>query len=472
MRKLIPFSLLALGLLVTPALAVDYDSDGRDDLESIEVRRPRAGVNKGDTRWSIRLSKSGKVVVHKFSIPGDAFFHYKRSDGKTYPGIVWVKDSNLPLYWFIKGPKKESRLTFGLPGDTIPNQTDFDGDGVTDLTTVRTRGDNSLEWFARMSKSKNAVQSTVFGSSGEKVGVGPGAMMYAVNSNLQWKGKVFGEETTSFSETWGQPGDVPLFGNATKRIAVAHRNSAGLNLIVRNSDGSTFSDTVSASVGSVGGIGSFLRRDQTVAAWVDRAKGYSYFQNPSTKKISRIRFGNSRSHVMLASGQVIPVGSDGSFSGNSGNNGGGNSGGGNSGGGNSSTPTNPGLQAVCGTVRSIASTEVWKAIASTHIPNTDPRRFSTSFIVRAGSTPPSDNCIEVFDSRGNQVHSLGQYYPTGSAYSARHYGGSGCGDQKRPEAVVSAATSNTGSSEVYLRVSPGSCVRIPNPNSCYNSSQC
>jgi hypothetical protein len=204
-------------------------------------------------------------------------------------------------------------------------------------------------------------------------------------------------------------------------------------------------------------------------------------KNPSNQKVTSVALGDSNSAIMLPSGQVIQPGSYGEFVTPTPtptptpvptSTGGGNGNGNNNGGGVVEVPTNPGLSSVCPTVRSIKRGEVWKSIASTHIPVVDPRRFSSSFITRRGTPAPSFTCLELYDGRGNLIHKLGRYSPTGAEYSSRSYGGFGCGDLKTALDVAGTAISNTGQSTSYLKVTASQCVTIPNPNSCYNSSGC
>lgn len=130
------------------------------------------------------------------------------------------------------------------------------------------------------------------------------------------------------------------------------------------------------------------------------------------------------------------------------------------------------LADVCASTRALTSGEIWKSIASTHIPTTDPRRYSTSFITERGTTAPRYTCIRAYDGNGTQIHALGRYYPTGTSYSSRNYGGAGCGDRKRARNIAQTALANAGSTAIYLKVSAGVCAIVPNPNRCYNSSQC
>ena len=128
------------------------------------------------------------------------------------------------------------------------------------------------------------------------------------------------------------------------------------------------------------------------------------------------------------------------------------------------------LSSVCTRVRSLSRGEIYKSIASKHI--SDQRANSTSFITLRSTGAPKNNCLYVYDKSGNLIHSMGRYFPTGTAYSSRYYGGHGCGDLKTASAVASTATSNTGSPAGYVTSGTGNCAFIPNMRSCFNSSAC
>ncbi len=130
------------------------------------------------------------------------------------------------------------------------------------------------------------------------------------------------------------------------------------------------------------------------------------------------------------------------------------------------------LSDVCPQTRAIERGEIWKNVASTHIPTSDARRYSTSFITLRSHSAPSFSCIKVYDTAGNLVHKLGRYSPTGSQYSSRSYGGSGCGDRKSARAVASRARSNTGSAKIYLKVRSNQCIELSTPDDCFNSIAC
>ncbi len=131
-----------------------------------------------------------------------------------------------------------------------------------------------------------------------------------------------------------------------------------------------------------------------------------------------------------------------------------------------------GLGKVCKSVRDIKSCEVWKARASHDIPYTDSRKRSTTFIGRRGCGTRVSSCIPVYDSNGEEIHSLGNYPNRISDYDFRAYGGYACGDGMSSSGLASLARRNTGSSEVFLKDSSGNCIRIPDPSRCYYSTEC
>ena len=130
------------------------------------------------------------------------------------------------------------------------------------------------------------------------------------------------------------------------------------------------------------------------------------------------------------------------------------------------------LSAVCKNIRSLVSSEIWKSRASQHISPGDARAASTSFIVLRGTGRPRSNCLRGYAANGSLVHMLGEYSPSGAKYSARFYGGHGCGDKASPSTVRARAIKNGGSPSIYITSGTGNCARIPDPSQCYNSSGC
>lgn len=135
------------------------------------------------------------------------------------------------------------------------------------------------------------------------------------------------------------------------------------------------------------------------------------------------------------------------------------------------------LSSVCGYYRGLNRGEIYKSRQSPHIPAFDRRKNSTALIYTRGTAAPSSSCLNVYDKAGNLVHKMGIYARGEALYSARFYGGSGCGDAKSPSTIASLAKRNTKSSEVYI--STGArykgkpmCLKIDNPLSCVNSVGC
>lgn len=457
-----------LSISPEPAYASDYDRDSRDDLQAVRVKRSSAG--RGRTDWAIRRSSDGRVLKYAFSAPGDALFHSRRTDGRFYPGIVYVKSARVPLVWILKAAKGESRFSWGRPGDRIPNQQDVNRDRYGDFTVVRALADGSLQWLFRFSNGKTA--STIFGRTEDRVFLGPDGMLIRVTPEFLWQGRFYDQSQLALDVQWGQVGDIPIAPRVSAQAAVARQNGANMTIYIWNPNHTT--QTIDVPTG-VPALGYFFRsRELSAVALVAAARTATFMKlnNPET---STARFGDTRSAFVLPTNQVYQPGESGQFGtvpGNGGGNSGDNSGGNNGGGNNQGGDVAASLQSQCPVIRAIRPGEIWKSIASTHIPNTDPRRFSTSFITRNNVSPPSESCLLLLDSRGNKVHQLGEYFPTGSSYSSRNYGGSGCGDKKSPVDIVGEANRNTGAITTYLKINATTCISIPNANTCYNSSQC
>lgn len=125
---------------------------------------------------------------------------------------------------------------------------------------------------------------------------------------------------------------------------------------------------------------------------------------------------------------------------------------------------------VCKSVQNLPRTMIYKAIASPHIRG-DARASSTSFIGANGAPNLGTSCLLVYDKKGNQVHSLG-YYGNWVGGPWRYYGGFGCGDRQTASSVANKAKKNTGSSEIYVKISSSSCVKVNSATGCYNSASC
>lgn len=125
----------------------------------------------------------------------------------------------------------------------------------------------------------------------------------------------------------------------------------------------------------------------------------------------------------------------------------------------------------CKFQRGLSRGEIYKSRQSPHIPSFDRRKNSTALIYLRSARAASGSCLNVYDKAGNLVHKMGVYARGESLYSARFYGGSGCGDAKSPSTIASLAKRNTKSTEVYIDTGTV-CLKIPNPTSCINSVGC
>jgi hypothetical protein len=131
-----------------------------------------------------------------------------------------------------------------------------------------------------------------------------------------------------------------------------------------------------------------------------------------------------------------------------------------------------GLSKVCSKVRELQRCEIYKTKQSTHISKGDPRHRSTGFITTRGCPGTWGGTIIAFDKTGAEIHRMGEYSPTGSAYDGRHYGCHGAGDCKSPLEIVKDARRAHGTDEIWLRNEQRECVRIPDAGVCWNSQGC
>jgi hypothetical protein len=131
------------------------------------------------------------------------------------------------------------------------------------------------------------------------------------------------------------------------------------------------------------------------------------------------------------------------------------------------------LGKVCKSVRPLERCMIWKSQQSSHISRGDPRHRSTGFITNRFCPGSFPSTIIAYDSKGKEIHRLGEYFPTGSLYDSRHYGcGRGGGDCKDPRALSVEARQRTGKENIYLKDSAGNCFDVPDPGQCFNSSGC
>jgi hypothetical protein len=271
---------LASEVSAAPALG-DYDADGYSDLAVAQVDRKNRV-----TDFLVRSTQSGVGQNHRFNVPADALVSGKYfADGRTYPGVVWVRDAELPLEWYIKNPAEQDVFVrFGLPGDMIPNQGDLDCDGITDFTVVRNgtgARQGYLMWYVALSSQGGAVAEVLFGLKNDRVAIadldGDGCgEQVALRDGFLWFGKkLFGVEVSQIQ--WGLPGDIPLLpqdidSDGQPDYLISRITGAGQQIYARLSSRqpeiyAAGQDTSVPMVGNFIGANSF--------AWMQRDTGFT-----------------------------------------------------------------------------------------------------------------------------------------------------------------------------------------------------
>lgn len=130
------------------------------------------------------------------------------------------------------------------------------------------------------------------------------------------------------------------------------------------------------------------------------------------------------------------------------------------------------FNAVCKKVRELSSREIYKTLGSTHFSTADCRRRTAGLIIAAGGSDLRDSCLEIYDSEGTQLGSMGAYYPSGRDWAYRAYACWGCSStQKSGGELASQARKNTKKSSIYIRYG-STCIRVPDASKCYNSKSC
>ncbi len=321
------FALATLGLTLLSSGSAhalpakgDFDNDGLSDLSSVSVDR-----NAKTTNWFVRRSSGGPNLSYSFGVPGDALVSGRFFGGSaSFPGVVYVKDAKLPLEWHVKNPNgSENVFTYGVPGDTVPNQGDLDCDGVTDVTVARvgtaTHYPNFILWYVALSSRPGVIQEMVFGVNGDRVGVsdidGDGCdEMIALRGNFTWFAKkLFDPNYTAVQ--WGLAGDKALLptdlnGDGHAEYVIARNSTFGnQNAFVRFPDGSYVTIPLGTNT-SVPMIGTFFASGPDFA-WQERKTGFSAArQSDGTPLV--FPWGSSSTAIVRPDGTVVQPTEDGS----------------------------------------------------------------------------------------------------------------------------------------------------------------
>ena len=431
--------------LCSPALAVpgDFDGDTTSDI-SVGITYRDRSRNAGSSAWLTRPTNGSPALFWTWTVPADAYVsgRFYSGDQKYYPGVVWVRDSRKPLEWHLKNSANQSQMIpFGLPGDTIPNLADWDGDGVDDLLVVRAGSGGILFWYVRLS-STSQVALFVFGVKGDKVGAfdtdGDGlAEMIALRNGYQWFIRKPAELT--FTQVlWGLNGDIPLLprdldGDHLTDYIISRRTGSGQLAYLRYGNGQTATVQLGSDT-SIPQIGNFEAAPGF--AWSQRDTGLVVIKNQD-QTLTQFQFGIPANAIIRPDGTVVQPIEDGRF-------------GSPAGGSPVIPPTTPlpptGTTAGC--VRTFSSGWLLKPESQ----DSGGSRQGKPLILFTRNFP-SNSCLNVIAANGQIIGHYGRYA------RERFYSGWGCGEGFSAGTLAQRATAAAGSKTIMLQE--------PNTGSCY-----
>ena len=416
---------------LSPAFAApgDFDGDNTSDI-SVGISYRNSSRNAGSSAWLTRLTNGSPSLFWTWTVPADAYAsgRFYPGDHKYYPAVIWVRDSRKPLEWYLKnGANQSQMIPFGLPGDTVPNLADWDGDGIDDLLVVRTGSGGILFWYVRLSTTSQ-VALFVFGVKGDKVGAfdtdGDGlAEMIALRNGYQWFIRRPAELTFTQVQ-WGLNGDIPLLpqdldGDHLTDYVISRRTGSGQLAYIRFGNGQTStvplgSDTSIPQIGNFGASPGF--------AWSQRDTGQVTVQNPD-RTVSQFQFGIPANAIIRSDGTVIQPTEDGRF-------------GSPAGGG----PVVPPTGTTAGCARTYTSGWLFK-------PESQDSGGSRQGkpLVLFSKNYPSGSCLNVIATDGQIIGHYGRYA------TERFYSGWGCGEGLTASALAGRALSAAGSKNILLQ---------------------
>jgi hypothetical protein len=421
------------------AVPGDFDGDGNADFSVGISYRNRN--NTGSSAWATRIGTDKTNLFWTWPVPADAYVsgRFFASDPKYYPGIVWVRDARKPLEWYLKnGTNQSTFVSFGLPGDIVPNLADWDGDGLEDLTVVRPISGGALTWYVKLS-STGQILFNVFGIKGDKVGAydvdGDGlAEMIALRDGYNWFIRRPAE--LSFTQVqWGLNGDIPLLprdldGDHLVDYVIARRSAQGQVAYVRYGNGktNTFALGPNNSIPQISKIGS-----ANLFSWWQRDTGKITVRN-ADETTSQFQFGIPTNALIRDDGTVVQPAEDASF-------------------GKSTTSVVPPSDsnssngsATC--ARTLNSGWLFKPESQDSGGSRQGKPlvlFSRNF--------PSTSCLNVIATNGAVIGHYGRYSAN------RFYSGWGCGEGLTAPTLAQKALSATGSKNILLQ--------DPTSNSCF-----
>lgn len=440
------FLFLVETALAAPLTRGDYDNDGKSDLAVAEVTR----TGSGSTAYLARGSNLGQIFF-TFNRAADAlapgrFF----SNWGTVPAIVTVTSTSQPLLWTVRAPSgQDATVLYGLPGDTITNLIDWDGDKLDDFLVVRAGAKNEfgdgntyLHWYSAYSKFGGTIVERVFGLSGDRVftffdGNTPqyGAVRLATSGacagQFEWFSLVGGTSSNLGPiQCWGLSGDIPLvradINNNGKAdwIVVRPETNGTQNAYVLFDNLTTAIIPLGLST-AVPQIGNYYGTGQTFA-WSQRDAGLVGVRPPSGPD-QIISFGIPSNVVIRSDGTVVqPTSTDQLPASTTGGGGGGGGGG--------------GEVASCGTTKN--SGYLYKPSSQ----DSGGTREGFPMVLLNGSG--SASCGDILATDGTVISKFGKFN------SNRYYEGYGCGNASRQSAsgLAAQAEAVTGNPGGYIKI--------------------
>lgn len=425
-------TLLVIVVPSSHAAPGDYEGDGKSDLAVALVR-----ASTKTTEWLVRLSSSGNSLFFNFNLPADALITGRfYPDRKTYPGIVYVRSSGMPLEWHIKNPQGgETFLHYGLPGDIVPNQADVDCDGVTDLVVVRNGTANHYPgfrlWYAALSGS-GAVVETAFGLATDAVGLADlngdsCAELLVLREGFSWFGRgLFSNSITQ--RQWGLNGDIPLLPKDLNKdgkpdFIISRLTGSGQVAYVRTS-ASNFLTLPLGQDTSIPLVGKFTKKNGF--AWFQRDTGFAAIEKANGVE-SVLPFGVKENVIIRPDGTVIQPNSTGKFP-------------------VTAPPPSGGDTSSCSSVLSSG----WLLKPASQ--DSGGTRQGKPLILFS-SNYPSSSCLNVLAAANGEV--IAHY---GRFSANRFYSGYGCGSGYSASQLAQRATEASGSKNIFLQdPSTGRC---------------
>ena len=237
------------GDLPVPA---DYNADGVDE---IAVWRPSTGT------WFV-LTDDGRATATQFGLKGDIPSPSDYNGDGTFDFVLYRPESGI---WFVRTEKGELfQVQWGLPGDRVANTEkaslldrravgDFNGDRKTDLSLVRINQADLLEFFFHTGTSlPHPTPFVQFGKLGDQVvardydgdGVTDLATVRFENGTAVWRFRLWRDGFSSaaeFSLAYGFAGDAIIpadyDGDYKADLAVTRNLPDGSKLWIPNHSG-------------------------------------------------------------------------------------------------------------------------------------------------------------------------------------------------------------------------------------------